>query len=82
MGYEKLKSSILQQMRHRRLEKRVLKKEESAAAQSLLWLKHVDDGASSASPQEELSVGSQTEIDSLRMERMATELQQLRLEKN
>ena len=65
-----------------KLVKRV-KKDVSAAAQSLLELQHVEDGASSASPQkEELSVGSQSEIDSLHREGMATQLQHPRVEKN
>ena len=62
MGHEKLTSPDMQQKRHKRVEKREVKKQASAAAQSLLLLQHVGDGASSANPEEGLSVGTQTDM--------------------
>ena len=80
MGHEKLTSPDMQQKRHKRVEKREVKKQASAAAQSLLLLQHVDDSASSANPEEDLSVGTQTDIDSTLMEGINNELKDLRAE--
>ena len=57
-----------------------MKKQASASAQSLLLLQHVDDGASSANPEEDLSVGTQTDMDSTLMEGISNELKDLRAE--
>ena len=70
----------MQQKRHKRVEKREVKKQASAAAQSLLLLQHVDDDASPANPEEDLSVGTQTDIDSTLMEGINNELKDLRAE--
>ena len=78
MGHEKLTSPDMQQKRHKRVEKREVKKSGSAAAQSLLLLQHVDDGASSANPEEDLSVGTQTDIDSTLTEGINNKLNDLR----
>ena len=80
MGHEKLTSPDMQQKRHKRVEKWEVKKQASAAAQSLLLLQHVDDGASSANPEEDLSVGTQTDIDSTLMGGINNELKDLRAE--
>ena len=55
MGHEKLTSPDMQQKRHKRVEKREVKKQASTAAQSVLLLQHVDDEASSANPEEDLT---------------------------
>ena len=80
MSHDKLTSPDMQQKRHKRVEKREVKKQASAAAQSLLLLRHVDDGASSANPEEVLSVGTQTDIDSTLMDGINNELKDLRAE--
>ena len=80
MGHEKLKSPEIRQKRHHRSAKRETMKEASAAAESLLLLQAVDEGASSAIQEEDLSVRTQTEVDSVLMEGMTRELQELRLE--
>ena len=57
-----------------------MNKQATAAAQSLLLLQHVDDDASSANPEEDLSVGTQTDIDSILMEGISNELKYLSAE--
>ncbi|KAI0241742.1 hypothetical protein LSAT2_020101 [Lamellibrachia satsuma] len=68
VGHEKVKTPEIRQKRHQRSEKREATKEASAAAESLLLLQAVDEGASPAIPEEEdLSVGIQTVVDSIQM---------------
>ncbi|KAI0237042.1 hypothetical protein LSAT2_012488 [Lamellibrachia satsuma] len=76
MGNEKLKLPEIRQKRHHRSAKRETMKEASAAAESLLLLQAMDEGASSAIQEEEdLSVGTQTEVDSVLMEERALNFQ-------
>ena len=66
----------MQQKRHTRK----VKKQASAAAYCLLLLQHVDNGASSANPEEDMSVGTQTNLDSTLMEGINNKLKDLRAE--
>ena len=80
MDHENLTFPDMQQKRQKRVEKREVRKQASAAAQSLILLQHVDDGALSANPEQDLSVGTQTDIDSTLMEGISNELKDLRAE--
>ena len=82
MGHEKLKSPQSEKKRHDRTVKREAKNKATDAAQSLLLLQD-EESVSSGVTEEACACTSeetQTDVDAVLMDRMAGELQQLRLE--